>query len=138
MCFSFVYYKIHLDVMLKSIHENINMSLSGWWKTFHNAKSVLTYDLISEENEACCRVVVLALWPMLFFTISLSKPLTSQSHFHKPLDLTVFLVTVLPQMRHYEYLFITIWGDARQNPIVQIMQLNWREALKKKKKEHQT
>ena len=65
-----------------------------WVKTFHNAKSVLTYDLISEENEACCRVVVLALWPMLFFTISFSKQLTSQSHFHKPLDLTVFLVIV--------------------------------------------
>ena len=32
------------------------------------------------------------------------------------------------------YLFITIRRDARQNPIVQIMQLNWREALKKKKK----
>ena len=35
-------------------------------------------------------------------------------------------------------LFITIRRDARQNPIVQIMQLNWREALEKKKKEHQT
>ena len=31
------------------------------------------------------------------------------------------------------YLFITIRRDARQNPIVQIMQLNWREALKKEK-----
>ena len=32
------------------------------------------------------------------------------------------------------YLFITIQRDARQNPIVQIMQLNWRGALKKEKK----
>ena len=36
------------------------------------------------------------------------------------------------------YLFITIRRDARQNPIVQIMQLKGREALKKKKKKTHT